>query len=89
MTLMSRKNSVGDGVSATQKHTLGALTDTVRDTKKSSTPVTSDTTSEKGATDKKKATRVIVQLSQDVLNKFQGLGPNICVGICYSLDVQI
>jgi hypothetical protein len=31
--------------------------------------------------------RVIVQLSQDVFNKFQGLGPNLCIGICYSLDV--
>ena len=56
MTLMSRKNSVGDGVSATQKHALGALTDTVRATKKSSTPVASDTTAEKGTADKNKTT---------------------------------
>ena len=87
--MMPRKSSVGDGDSVAQKRTLGSLTDAVCDTKKSSTPVTSDTIAEKGAADKKKATRVIVDLSQDVLNKFQGLGPNICVGICYSLDVQI
>ena len=37
-------------------HTLGALVDTVRATKKSSTPVASDTTAEKGAADKNKTT---------------------------------
>ena len=33
--------------------------------------------------------RGIVHLSQDVFNveDKQGLGPNLCVGICYSLDV--
>ena len=53
---MTRKNSVGDGGSASQKHTLGTLPDVVRPTKKSSTPVASDTTVEKGAADKNKAT---------------------------------
>ena len=53
---MVRKNSVEDGGSASQKRTLGALPDTVRATKKSSTPVASDTTAEKGAADKNKAT---------------------------------
>ena len=56
VTVMSRKNSVGDGDSTTQKYTLVALPDTVRATKKSSTPVASDTTAEKGAADKNKAT---------------------------------
>ncbi len=56
MTVMPRKNRVGDGDSVTQKRTLGALPDAVRATKKSSTPVTSDTTTEKGATDKNKVT---------------------------------
>ena len=51
---MPRKKSVGDGVSAAQKHVLGALPDEVRATKKTSTPVASDTTAEKG--DKNKAT---------------------------------
>ena len=51
---MSRKTSVGDGGSATQKRALGALPDEVRATKKTSTPVASDTTAEKG--DKNKAT---------------------------------
>ncbi len=46
---MPRKNSVGDGVSVAQKRALGALPDTVRATKKSSTPVASDTTTEKDA----------------------------------------
>jgi hypothetical protein len=54
--VMTRKNSVGDGVSAAQKRALGALPDAVRATKKSSTPVASDTTAEKGASDKNKAT---------------------------------
>jgi hypothetical protein len=53
---MPRKNSVGDGVSVAQKRTLGALPDAVRATKKSSTPVASDTTDEKGTTDKNKTT---------------------------------
>ena len=56
MTVMSRKKSVGDGVSAAQKRGLGVLPDTVRVTKKSSTPVASDTTTEKGTVDKNKAT---------------------------------
>ncbi len=46
----------GDGGSVTQKRRAAPLTDTTRDRKKSSTPVTSDTTPEKGATDKNKAT---------------------------------
>ena len=53
---MPRKKSVGDGGSAAQKRALGALPDTVRATKKSSTPVVVDTTDEKGAVDKNKAT---------------------------------
>ena len=53
---MPRKSSVGDGDSATQKRALGALSDAVRASKKSSTPVTSDTTTEKGAVDKNKTT---------------------------------
>ena len=56
VAVMPRKNSVGDGGSAAQKRALGALSDTVRATKKSSTPVVSDTTSVKGADDKNKAT---------------------------------
>ena len=56
MTVTPRKNSVGDADSAAQKHSLGALPDTVRATKKSSTPVVVDTTDEKGAVDKNKAT---------------------------------
>ena len=53
---MPRKNSVGDGGSAAQKRALGALPDAVRATKKSSTPVASDTTAENGAADKNKTT---------------------------------
>ena len=53
---MPRKKSVGDGDSAAEKRALGALPDTVRATKKSSTPVASGTTTEKGAADKDKAT---------------------------------
>jgi hypothetical protein len=53
---MSRKKSVGDGDSAAQKRALPELSDTVRATKKSSTPVASGTTAEKGAADKNKAT---------------------------------
>ena len=51
---MPRKTSVGDGGSAAQKRALRALPDEVRATKKTSTPVASDTTAEKG--DKNKAT---------------------------------
>ena len=46
----------GDGGSAAQKRRATPLTDTARVRKNSSTPVTSDTTVEKGATDKNKAT---------------------------------
>ena len=53
---MPRKNSVGDGGSAAQKRALGTLPDAVRATKKSSTPVASDTTTEKGGADNNKAT---------------------------------
>ena len=53
---MSRKKIVGDGGSAAQKRALGALPDAVRTAKKSSTPVASDTTVEKGAADKNKDT---------------------------------
>ena len=53
---MPRKKSVGDGGSAAQKRALGALSDAVRATKKSSTPVASGTTADKGASDKNKAT---------------------------------
>ena len=53
---MSRKKGVGDGGSAAQKCTHGTLPDTVRATKKSSTPVASDTTAEKCAADKNKVT---------------------------------
>ncbi len=56
MAVMSRKKDVGDGDSVTQKRTHGTLPDTVRDTKKSSTPVASGTTTEKGAVDKDKET---------------------------------
>ena len=50
------EEGVGDGDSASQKRTHGSLTDTVRATKKSSTPVASGTTTEKGAADKDKPT---------------------------------
>ena len=53
---MPRKKGVGDGGSAAQKRAHGSLPDSVRATKKSSTPVASDTTAEKGASDKDKAT---------------------------------
>jgi len=53
---MPRKNIVGDGDSDVQKRALGALPDAVRATKKSSTPVASDTTDAKGAADKNKST---------------------------------
>ena len=53
---MPRKTNVGDGDSTAPKRALGALPDVVRTTKKSSTPVGSDTTAEKGASDKNKAT---------------------------------
>ena len=55
---MTRKKGVGDSDSATQKRTHGALSDVVCATKKSSTPVASGTTPEKGADDKDKATEV-------------------------------
>jgi hypothetical protein len=50
------KKDVGDGDSASQKRAYAALPDAVRVTKKSSTPVASGTTDEKGAADKDKAT---------------------------------
>jgi hypothetical protein len=50
------KKGVGDGGSAAQKREHGALPDAVHATKKSSTPVASGTTAEKGAADKDKAT---------------------------------
>jgi hypothetical protein len=53
---MPRKNSVGDGGSASQKRALGALPDAVRATKKSSKQVASGTTAEKGAADKDQPT---------------------------------
>ena len=49
---LSRRRALGDGDSATQKRALGALPDAVRATKKSSTPVASGTTAEKGAADR-------------------------------------
>ena len=49
--VIPRKKSVGDGPA--QKR---ALSDGVRSTKKSFTPVSSDTTDEKGESDKNKAT---------------------------------
>ena len=53
---MPRKKNVGDSASASEKRKLGALPDTVRDTKKRSTPVASGTTDEKGEADKNKTT---------------------------------
>ncbi len=53
---MPRKKGVGDSGSVAQKRAHGALPDTVRVTKKSSTPVASGTTAEKGAADQDKAT---------------------------------
>jgi hypothetical protein len=53
---MTRKKGVGDSGSAAQKRTHGALPDTVRVTKKSSTSVASGTTTEKGTVDQDKAT---------------------------------
>jgi hypothetical protein len=52
VSVMSWKKGVGDGDSSTQKHTHGTLSDSVRATKKSSTPVASVTTVEKGVVDK-------------------------------------
>ena len=52
----ARKKGEGDGGSAAQKRAHGALPDAVRATKKSSTPVASGTTAEKGAADKDKPT---------------------------------
>jgi hypothetical protein len=48
---MPWKKDVGDGGSVVQKHAHGSLPDVVRDTKKSSTPVASVTTAEKGSAD--------------------------------------
>jgi hypothetical protein len=56
VAVMPRKKGVWDGGSAAQKRAHGALPDAVRATKKSSTPVASGTTAEKGAADKVKAT---------------------------------
>ena len=53
---MPRKKGVGDGGSTAQKRAHGALPDAVRATKKSSTPVASGTTAEKGTVDQDKAT---------------------------------
>ncbi len=53
---MSRKRDVGDGDSDTQNLAHGTLSNTVRPTNKSSTPVASGTTTEEGATNKDKAT---------------------------------
>ena len=55
-SVMPLKKGVGEGGSAAQKRAHGALPDAVRATKKSSTPVASGTTAEKGAADKNKAT---------------------------------
>jgi hypothetical protein len=52
----ARKKGEGDGGSAAQKRSHGALPDAVRATKKSSTPVASGTTDEKGSADKDKST---------------------------------
>ena len=52
----AQKKGEGDGGSAAQKRAHGALPDAVRATKKSSTPVASGTTAEKGAEDKDKLT---------------------------------
>ena len=52
---MSQK-AKGDGGSAAQKRRAAPLADTARARKNSSTPVASDTTVEKGASDKNKAT---------------------------------
>ena len=57
---MSRDNipqkTERDGGSAAEKRRAAPLVDTVRARKNSSTPVASDTTAEKGAADKNKAT---------------------------------
>jgi len=52
---MSQK-SKGDGGSVVQKRRAVPVADTTRSRKNSSTPVTSDTTTEKGAADKNKVT---------------------------------
>jgi hypothetical protein len=54
--VMTHKKDVGDDGSAAQKHAHRALPDVVRATKKSSTPVASGTTAEKGAADKDNTT---------------------------------
>ena len=51
-----QQKAKGDGGSVSQKRRAEALTDTDRVRKNSSTPVASDTTDEKGAADKNKAT---------------------------------
>ena len=51
-----QQKAKGDGGSAAQKRRAAPLADTARTRKNSSTPVASDTTSEKGAADKNKAT---------------------------------
>ena len=56
VTVMPRKKGEGDGDSAAQKRAHGALPDAVRATKKSSTPVASGTTTEKGAAGKDNTT---------------------------------
>jgi hypothetical protein len=56
LLLEDGRRALGDGDSVTQKRTHGTLPDTVRGTKKSSTPVASGTTVEKGASDQDKAT---------------------------------
>ena len=48
MRVIPRKMGVGDGDSSDQKYSHGTLPDAVRATKKSSKPVASGTTSEKG-----------------------------------------
>ena len=48
VAVIPRKKDVGDGDSDAQKRTHGTLSDVVRATKKSSTPVASGTTAEKG-----------------------------------------
>jgi hypothetical protein len=63
---MPRKKGVGDGGSAAQKRAHGALPDAVRATKKSSIPVASGTTAEKGAADKDKARSTLLPILRRV-----------------------
>ena len=53
---MPWKTDVGDGDSTAQKRAHGALPDAVRAIKKSSTPVASGTTTERGTVDNDKTT---------------------------------